>query len=221
MNIKSTLLTACMLVVPVSVNAAVVTIDALNQGWYDDTGSHISGNPNYLVGDWAGIEFRNWFVFDLSAIGAVSSATLRAYNIASPPGTEPGFISSDASETWSLFDIVTNINSLMDGTGGLSAFNDLAAGTGYGSQNVSTADNGAYVEVTLNASALAAISSAAGNFGIGGALTTLGGSGDEKLFWYSHEDPRVELVVNTIPVPAAVWLFGSGLLGLVGVARRC
>lgn len=27
-------------------------------------------------------------------------------------------------------------------------------------------------------------------------------------------------VVQTIPVPAAVWLFGSGLLGLVGVARR-
>lgn len=26
--------------------------------------------------------------------------------------------------------------------------------------------------------------------------------------------------VNPIPVPAAVWLFGSGLLGLVGVARR-
>ncbi len=26
--------------------------------------------------------------------------------------------------------------------------------------------------------------------------------------------------VTTIPVPAAVWLFGSGLLGLVGVARR-
>ena len=25
---------------------------------------------------------------------------------------------------------------------------------------------------------------------------------------------------NTIPVPAAVWLFGSGLIGLVGVARR-
>lgn len=26
--------------------------------------------------------------------------------------------------------------------------------------------------------------------------------------------------VATVPVPAAVWLFGSGLLGLVGVARR-
>jgi hypothetical protein len=27
-------------------------------------------------------------------------------------------------------------------------------------------------------------------------------------------------VVSQIPIPAAVWLFGSGLLGLVGVARR-
>ena len=26
--------------------------------------------------------------------------------------------------------------------------------------------------------------------------------------------------VSTVPVPAAVWLFGSGLIGLVGVARR-
>ena len=26
--------------------------------------------------------------------------------------------------------------------------------------------------------------------------------------------------VSTVPVPAAVWLFGSGLLGLMGVARR-
>jgi len=25
---------------------------------------------------------------------------------------------------------------------------------------------------------------------------------------------------TAVPVPAAVWLFGSGLLGLVGVARR-
>ncbi len=31
-------------------------------------------------------------------------------------------------------------------------------------------------------------------------------------------DLRVEL--TAVPVPAAVWLFGSGLIGLVGVARR-
>jgi len=28
------------------------------------------------------------------------------------------------------------------------------------------------------------------------------------------------IVVNAVPVPAAVWLFGSGLLGLTGLARR-
>ena len=30
----------------------------------------------------------------------------------------------------------------------------------------------------------------------------------------------VDMVISQIPVPAAVWLFGSGLIGLVGVARR-
>ena len=27
-------------------------------------------------------------------------------------------------------------------------------------------------------------------------------------------------VISAVPVPAAVWLFGSGLLGLLGIARR-
>ncbi len=31
---------------------------------------------------------------------------------------------------------------------------------------------------------------------------------------------HLEGVVSSVPVPAAIWLFGSGLLGLVGVARR-
>ena len=30
----------------------------------------------------------------------------------------------------------------------------------------------------------------------------------------------VNVYVSTVPIPAAVWLFGSGLLGLIGFARR-
>jgi len=31
---------------------------------------------------------------------------------------------------------------------------------------------------------------------------------------------RADFRVAAVPVPAAVWLFGSGLLGLIGMARR-
>jgi hypothetical protein len=31
---------------------------------------------------------------------------------------------------------------------------------------------------------------------------------------------NVQVAVAPVPVPPAVWLFGSGLLGLIGVARR-
>ena len=33
-------------------------------------------------------------------------------------------------------------------------------------------------------------------------------------------DSIIDNITAVVPVPAAVWLFGSGLLGLVGIARR-
>jgi hypothetical protein len=42
---------------------------------------------------------------------------------------------------------------------------------------------------------------------------------DQGLFTYP-DDPFIVTLPAIVPVPAAVWLFGSGLLGLVAVARR-
>ncbi|MEW8366491.1 MAG: hypothetical protein AB2700_09655, partial [Candidatus Thiodiazotropha taylori] len=33
-------------------------------------------------------------------------------------------------------------------------------------------------------------------------------------------DSGVFLSVNPVPIPAAAWLFGSGLLGFIGVSQR-
>ena len=43
----------------------------------------------------------------------------------------------------------------------------------------------------------------------------------EQLFdWNLSADGSLTYGAPAVPVPAAVWLFGSGLIGLVGVARR-
>ena len=47
-----------------------------------------------------------------------------------------------------------------------------------------------------------------------GSKWALGGTGTNHVFISGGISPVV------VPVPAAVWLFGSGLLGLIGIARR-
>ena len=44
--------------------------------------------------------------------------------------------------------------------------------------------------------------------------------GDSALIQKKAIGASIDVSTSPIPVPAALWLFGSGLLGLVGVARR-
>jgi hypothetical protein len=94
-----------------------------------------------------------------------------------------GYVSSDASETYELYDVTTPLASLTDRTGGVAAYTDLGSGTSYGSRAFSAADTGvAPVTITLNAAALANLQAAAGaRIGLGGALTTISGIADQYL----------------------------------------
>lgn len=58
-----------------------------------------------------------------------------------------------------------------------------------------------------------------GNYNIilkmtGNATGAIGGGGDSVIAG------NYEATLSTVPIPAAVWLFGTGLLGLIGIARR-
>jgi hypothetical protein len=62
-----------------------------------------------------------------------------------------------------------------------------------------------------------ALGSATGLYG----LTGNGGTGQLQSYVLSSElTLSANGTLSTVPLPAAVWLFGSGLLGLVGVGRR-
>jgi len=55
------------------------------------------------------------------------------------------------------------------------------------------------------------------NYKVGLGGTTFGGITEESLATF---DWNVTIMTTAVPIPAAIWLFGSGLLGLVGMARR-
>ena len=44
-------------------------------------------------------------------------------------------------------------------------------------------------------------------------------SGNDQIFAFEDRTGQVVTFAAVIPVPAAIWLFGSGLLGLLGLAR--
>jgi len=58
-------------------------------------------------------------------------------------------------------------------------------------------------------------SPAAWIFVFGTGAMTAGGQGISLYTWAVHSGN-----VGAVPIPASIWLFGSGLLGLVGMARH-
>lgn len=166
-------------------------INSADSGWYTDAGLHNPNNTNYINGlcsNCGGAIFRDFFVFNIPVGLTVTSATLFLDTFI--------YDSLSASETLTLFDVSTNLNSLLGGTGGIAAYNDLGSGVSYGSRVYTLADQNLFRSITLNAAALAAIQASAGGlFALGGALES-----------------------QAVPEPSTLSLLGVSLAALI--ARR-
>jgi hypothetical protein len=206
-----------------SAYAAMITVNALDQGWYNDDGEHFPLIENYAAGicvpcSAAAVVFRNFFIFDLSGVsGPVTSATLRL--------STRNFLSGDLTETYTLFDVSTPLASLAAGTGGVAAFNDLGGGVSYGSRIYSESDDDFVRDILLGPSGVAAVQAAlGGGFGIGGAVTSLSGNHDFESIFGENSDPfTISLVLNTgraVPEPATMMLVGTALACLAVRRRR-
>jgi hypothetical protein len=171
-------LTAILSFTILSACADVITTS--ERGWYRDDGVHETANDNYVTGEIAVLaynEYRSFFVFDVpTQTEPIRGGVLRLFN---PSSTAPepytnGYLSTDLTETLTLFDVSTPTSTLVDGTGGLSAFEDLGTGNIFGQLVVNRDMNGSFIEVALNSAGLSALDAAqGGTFVIGAALITL------------------------------------------------
>jgi hypothetical protein len=130
MRLRSMLLTIALLVWGSTLKADII-LNSTDTGWYNNSGFHDSANTNYIAGDEEAMEFRDFFVFDLTGItGPIVSAELSLFNPCFP---FPGYMSPNPSETYQVTNVTTAITTLVSSnTGATAIFSDLGTNTPYG-----------------------------------------------------------------------------------------
>lgn len=203
-------------------------------------GMDTSGNGKISAGERTAISENNGLL--LGTIQAASGSHGGALNGTESPGIDNpwGFFGNTGMHYSSSPTTVlsaTGNTATVDFSGWGVTWNGIAAiNMGGGTQDCGTATDGVCVSTNPQTGVTTDIS---GVFNNGTSIATIicgvdCGVGDTYTLDYAAVVPQADpsnfggvhysfhLVgtVSAVPVPAAVWLFGSGLLGLAGVARR-
>ncbi len=186
----------------------------------------LAGDCRGIVGGCApGSEFddiRNFFVFDVSniAVDLTSNDTVTLEFVTDAVDNN-GFVSTSGEETFQLFDVTTDIISLINGTGGIAAHEDLGTGIFYGDVTIPIPENNPPTSFTvqLNDAGIAAINEArntTGLFAVGGIIDSLNSEIDDE-FILGFEPQEVDndndiLIVDLDPANFPAIVTGGGIL---------
>ncbi|VAX09398.1 hypothetical protein MNBD_GAMMA25-956 [hydrothermal vent metagenome] len=157
---------------------------------------------------------------DFSTYGQTSSLGMTSFTAS---GSGSAYSDFGWSSTWSYFDVSFNLStaSQFTLTGNLYG-EDILYGSGDASISL-------YSGTSAVAANLIYSDSVAASYGIEEKILSFNSlltAGDyrivvaaEPYFQEAYSSYGVQVDISAVPVPAAVWLFGSGLIGLIGVAK--
>ena len=112
----------------------------------------------------------------------------------------------------------------IDGATGAAFLADLSSGLSFGSTTLTSAAFNTPFSINLNSNAVGAINSA---IGAAAQFFVIGGSTTGSAYQFTSSSggvgaplPGATLKVSAVPLPAGLWLLGSGLAGLGTLRRR-
>lgn len=206
----------------------------LNSGDLLTLAPSVPSYDNY--GNWVGISGGSWFAMDTDGNGSISNVEKIALN----PGTAGGIVigtmqSPGEIDNWMFGASPGGHYTTSPPTGGTTAGVDFSGWTVAWNFNTIPMNDNAWTPSNCGALSCAGVAFADAT----AILSWNGVYGDAYSLWYSAAVPmghpsgfggvhyllHLEGVVMQnnaplVPIPAAAWLFGSGLLGLIGAARR-
>jgi hypothetical protein len=209
---------------PASQAHAQIVLDVENRLWFTAGGyGGFTGANNFLTGVNGGQEYRPFLDFNLANLGGSATAATIRLEVPTFPSNSGGSPSANLK----VWDVTTDRSELLyyhtGDAAGVAAFNDLGSGIEYGDATVPlpTAAS-SFIDIPLNATALAAInSSLGGRFIVGLSIADLLGP-DKFLFaGSSSETSRLILTgVTAVPEPSTWALLGFAAAGAGMWVRR-